>query len=70
MTLPGGELNLILTARGQRVAGTEPSVLQSLTEGIGGGMVRIEVTGTAGAPQVETKTLPVFEDSLKILGEP
>ena len=70
MTLPGGELNLMLTARGQRLAAAEPSVLQALTEGLGGAVVRMEVTGKAGDPHVETKTLPVIEDSLRILGTP
>ncbi len=70
MFLPNGELNLTLTARGQRFAAAEPSMLQALTEGLGGAVVRMEVTGRAGDPRVETKTLPVIEDSLKILGTP
>ncbi len=70
MWLPGGELNLMLTARGQRLAAAEPSVIQALTEGLGGAVVRMEVTGKASNPRVETKTLPVIEDSLRILGTP
>ncbi|NLH42653.1 MAG: hypothetical protein GX448_12520 [Planctomycetes bacterium] len=70
MALPTGNLNLMLTARGQRLAAAEPSVFQALTEGLGGAVVRIEVTGTASAPVVQTKTLPVIEDSLRILGKP
>jgi hypothetical protein len=70
MVLPGGELNLTLTARGQRLAAAEPSVFQALTEGLGGAVVRVEVTGKASNPHVETKALPVIEDSLKILGAP
>ncbi len=70
MALPGGDLNLVLTARGQRLAAAEPSMLQALTEGLGGAVVRMEVTGRAGDPRVETKTLPVIEDSLRILGTP
>lgn len=68
MDLPSGQIDLTLTARGKRVATAEPSVLQSLTEGLGGGVVRMEVTGKAEDPQVETKALPVIEESLKILG--
>jgi hypothetical protein len=68
--LPDGELNLVLTARGQRLAAAEPSVIQALTEGLGGAVVRMEVTGRAGNPHVETRTLPVIEDSLRILGTP
>jgi hypothetical protein len=45
-------------------------VFQALTEGLGGAVVRMEVTGKASNPLVETKTLPVIEDSLKILGTP
>jgi hypothetical protein len=70
MDLPTEEVNLTLTARGQRVAAAGPSVLQSLREGLGGAVVRIEVTGKADSPHVQTKTLPVIEDSLKILGAP
>ena len=62
-----GNVNLTLTARGKRLAESRPSVIDSLTEGLGGAVVRMEVTGKAASPQVETKTLPVIEDSLKIL---
>jgi len=70
VTLPRGELNLMLAARGRRLAAAEPSLLQALTEGLGGAVVRMEVTGTTDSPHVETKTLPVIEDSLRILGTP
>ena len=70
MDLPTEEMNLLLTARGPRVAVAEPSLLESLTEGLGVAVVRMEVTGKAGNPHVETKTLPVIEDSLRILGTP
>lgn len=70
MDLDDREIALTLTARGRRVAAARPSILQSLTEGLGGAVVRMEVTGTADEPKVETKTLPLIEDSLKILGAP
>jgi hypothetical protein len=70
MNLTDGDVNLTLTARGKRVAAAKPSLLQSLTEGLGGAVVRMEVTGKADDPKVETKTLPVIEDSLRILGAP
>jgi hypothetical protein len=70
MNLRDNDVNLTLTARGRRVAAAKPSILQSLTEGRGGAVVRMEVTGKADNPKVETKTLPVIEDSLKILGTP
>ena len=50
MDLPTDEINLTLTARGARVAAAGPSVLQSLTEGLSGAVVRMEVTGKAGSP--------------------
>jgi hypothetical protein len=70
MDLLNNNVNLTLTARGKRLAESQPSVIQSLTEGLGGGVVRMEVTGKADNPQVDTKTLPVLGDSLKILGTP
>lgn len=70
MNLATDEVDLMLTGRGQRPATKEPSILQSLTEGLGGGVVRIEVTGKAADPHIETKALPLIEDSLKILGTP
>jgi hypothetical protein len=70
MDLSTEEIHLMLTARGARVAAAEPSVLQSLTEGLGGAVVRMEVTGKADSPHVQTKALPVIEDSLRILGAP
>lgn len=68
MFLPTGELNLTLTARGQRIAAADPSILQSLTEGLGGAVVRVEVAGTATGPHVTTKPLPVIEESLRVIG--
>jgi len=70
MDMPSGEVNLTLTARGRRVATAEPTVLQSLAEGLGGAVVRMEVTGSIDNPRAETKTLPVLEDSLRLLGTP
>jgi hypothetical protein len=70
MDMSSRQVELMLTARGRRVATAEPTVLQSLAEGLGGAVVRVEVTGDVGNPRVVTKTLPVIEDSLKILGTP
>jgi len=64
------DINLTLTARGERLATAEPSVLQSLTDVLGTGVVRMEVTGNVYDPRVEIKTLPVIKDSLRILGTP
>jgi hypothetical protein len=65
-----GQINLTLTARGRRVATARPGVLESLAEGLGGAVVRMEVTGKTDNPSIATKTLPLIEDSLKILGAP
>jgi hypothetical protein len=70
MDMRDGTVDLSLTARGKRVAAAEPTVLQSLTEGLGGAVIRMEVTGPADDPQVKTKALPVIEDSLRIIGTP
>jgi len=70
MDLQSETINLTLTARGERLAAAEPSIMQSLAEGLGRAVVRMEVTGNVHDPQIETKTLPVVEDSLKILGKP
>ncbi|MBW8040164.1 MAG: hypothetical protein FVQ85_09220 [Planctomycetes bacterium] len=69
MDLKTRDVDLTLTARGKRLADAEPSVLQSLAEGLGGGIVRMEVTGNAYDPKIEIKTLPVIKDSLTIFGK-
>jgi hypothetical protein len=61
-------VNLKLTARGKRLATDDPSILQSLTEGLGQAVVRLEVTGNFDDPVIKTKTLPVIEETLQILG--
>ena len=70
MDLQTRNVNLVLTARGQRLATDDPSILQSLTEGLGQAVVRMEVTGDFYDPRVTTRTLPVIKDSLQILGTP
>lgn len=70
MDLSTRNIDLVLTARGQRLAIAAPSVLQSLTEGLGQAVVRMEVTGNCYNPKITTKTLPVLEETLQILGTP
>ena len=71
MDLQTLDINLVLFARGHhRLATAQPSVLQSLAEGLGIAVVRMEVTGNFYDPKVETRALPVIEDSLGILGTP
>ena len=69
MDLKTKQVDLALTVRGKRLADAEPSVLQSLAENIGGGIVKMEVTGNAYDPDVKIKTLPVIRAPLKILGK-
>ncbi len=69
MDLKTKDVDLTLTVRGKRLADAEPSVLESLAENIGGYVVRMDVTGNAYDPDVKIKTLPVINDSLKILGK-
>jgi hypothetical protein len=68
MNLQSKNVELILNARGERLATADPSLLQSLAEGLGVAVVRMEVSGNVYNPQVEVKALPVIEDSLQILG--
>jgi len=68
MGLQDRNIDLILTARGDRLAAVDPSIFQSLAEGLGRAVVRMKVTGSVYNPKVETKTFPVIEDSLQILG--
>jgi hypothetical protein len=62
--------DLVLFARGRRLATAEPSILQSLTEGLGHAVVRMEVTGNVYDPQVTTTILPVVKEAVKILCTP
>jgi hypothetical protein len=59
-----------LAARGGRLAGSDPSLWQSLTEGLGQAVVRIEVTGDLNDPKVNLRTWPVLKESLEIIGKP
>ncbi len=61
-------LDLVLMARGKRLATADPSLWQSLADCMGMAMVRMKVTGPLQNPQVETRTLPALRDSLAILG--
>ncbi|MHC4104593.1 MAG: hypothetical protein ACYSR9_06605 [Planctomycetota bacterium] len=69
MDLKTRNVDLVLTARGRRLATEDPSVWQSLTEGLGRAVIKMEVTGDFYDPDVKTETLPVIGDTLKILGK-
>jgi hypothetical protein len=61
-------VDLTLTARGRRLVTDNPSVLQSLTEGLGQAVVRMDITGNLYDPKITRKALPVIEDTLHIFG--
>ncbi len=61
-------VDLALIARGRRLATADPSIWQSLTEGLGRAVVRMDVIGDFYDPKVTTKTLPVIGETLQILG--
>ena len=68
MDLKNRNVELALTARGKRLATDDPSILQSLTEGLGQAVVRMDVSGDIYDPRVTTKTLPLIEQTLNIFG--
>jgi hypothetical protein len=69
MDLKTRNVDLALTARGRRLATDDPSVWQSLTEGLGRAVIKMKVTGDFYDPDVKTETLPVIGETLKILGK-
>ena len=69
MDLKTRNVDLVLTARGRRLATDDPSVWQSLTEGLGRAVIKMKVTGDFYDPDVQTEALPVIRETLKILGE-
>jgi len=68
MDLKSRDINMSLTSRGRRLATDDPSLLQSLTEGLGRAVVRMDVTGDLYDPKITTKTLPLIEQTLQIFG--
>jgi len=68
--LPTGQLALALIARGNRLSTKEPSVFQSLTEGLMGAVVQVEFTGHFSNPEFTTKALPLLDNSFKLLRTP
>ncbi|MCP4609283.1 MAG: hypothetical protein GY845_11275 [Planctomycetes bacterium] len=69
MDLKTRNVDLVLTARGRRLATDDPSVWQSLTEGLGRAVIKMKVTGDFYDPDVKTETLPVIGETLRILGK-
>ena len=58
-------VDLEFTAYG-RDASLNPSMLESLARGLGGAIVKVEVTGDVKDPKIKTTTLPVIKGPLKI----
>ena len=68
MDLKSRNVNMALTSRGKRLATDDPSILESLTEGLTRAVVRMDVTGDLYDPKITTKTLPVIDHTLEIFG--
>ncbi len=68
LCLESNIIDMVLYSRGRRLRQAQPSVWQSLAEGLGQGVIRIEVSGDFREPIIETKALPFVSDSLEILG--
>jgi hypothetical protein len=70
LDLKTDDIKMTLTARGRRLGPANPSIWQSLTEGLGRAVVRVEVKGKISDPQITTMPLPVIKETLEILGTP
>ncbi|MHC4755740.1 MAG: hypothetical protein ACYTBP_11415 [Planctomycetota bacterium] len=68
MNIKNRILDILLVARGERLAKAEPSLLQSLADNIGMAVVKMEVKGDYYDPKVKTTALPVVEDMFNLLG--
>ena len=64
------DIDLQLSARGKRLAYAEPSLIQSLTEGVVGAVMRVNITGTLSSPRVVSQALPMIDGSLRRLTPP
>ena len=70
LDLKTDDIKMTLMARGRRLASANPSIWQSLTEGLGRAVVRVEVKGKIDNPQVAILPLPVIKETLEIFGTP
>ena len=70
LDLKTDDIKMTLTARGRRLAPANPSIWQSLTEGLSRAVVRVEVKGKISDPQITTMPLPVIKETLEIFGTP
>jgi hypothetical protein len=70
LDLKTDDIKMTLTARGRRLAPANPSIWQSLTEGLSRAVMRVEVKGKISDPQIKTMPLPVIKETLGIFGTP
>jgi AsmA-like C-terminal region len=70
LDLKTDDIKMTLTARGRRLAPANPSIWQSLTEGLSRAVVRVDVKGKISDPQITTMPLPVIKGTLEIFGTP
>ncbi len=69
MGLQDRNIDLTLRVRGHnRLATEEPSILQSLADAIGYGVVKMDITGSIYDPTVTTTALPGIKNTFGILG--
>jgi autotransporter translocation and assembly factor TamB len=61
-------INIILFARGSRLAAAKLSILESLPDAIGPAVVRMDVTGNLYDAQVTVTTLPIIKGTLELFG--
>jgi hypothetical protein len=63
-------VDLSLIARGRRLATDDPLIIQSLIEGLGQAVIRMDVTGDYNNAEVVTRALPIIDGTLEIFGKP
>jgi hypothetical protein len=68
MELKTMNIDLLLNARGGRPAGKDINPLQTLTEGLGHGIVQIQVKGSIHDPQIETVPFPIIRGTMGLFG--
>ncbi len=67
MDLKSKNVDLTFTATAPNLD-NKSSLWESLAEGFGPAVARIEVTGRFDEPKIEKTTLPIFKDSINVLG--
>jgi hypothetical protein len=68
LELKSMNIDLLLNARGRRPASEGPGPLQTLTEGLGQGIVQIKVKGNVNDPKIETVAFPVIRETMGLFG--